>query len=198
MIGSDGLPTLHGKPHPRLYGTFARVLGTYARDEHVLPLETAVHRMTGFPARKFGLADRGEVRPGAFADLVVFDPARDRGHRHLCRPASSARRDRARIRERRAGRARRRAHRARVRAAHCDDVAALALGRAHAARRHAAGDAQRTVATARRAGVAGAHRVVALRVQPAVLGGAGAGTRARARRAATLGRRSSYGRRWVR
>jgi N-acyl-D-amino-acid deacylase len=76
MIGSDGLPTLRGKPHPRLYGTFARVLGTYARDEHVLPLETAVHRMTGFPARKFGLEGRGEVRPGAFADLVVFDPAR--------------------------------------------------------------------------------------------------------------------------
>jgi N-acyl-D-aspartate/D-glutamate deacylase len=76
MIGSDGLPTLHGKPHPRLYGTFARVLGTYARDEHVLPLETAVHRMTGFPARKFGFECRGELRPGAFADLVVFDPAR--------------------------------------------------------------------------------------------------------------------------
>ncbi len=76
MIGSDGLPTLRGKPHPRLYGTFARVLGTYARDEHVLPLETAVHRMTGFPARKFGIEGRGELRPGAFADLVVFDPAR--------------------------------------------------------------------------------------------------------------------------
>jgi dihydroorotase/N-acyl-D-amino-acid deacylase len=76
MIGSDGLPTLQGKPHPRLYGTFARVLGTYARDEHVLRLETAVHRMTGFPARKFGFEGRGEVRPGAFADLVVFDPAR--------------------------------------------------------------------------------------------------------------------------
>jgi len=76
MIGSDGLPTLRGKPHPRLYGTFARVLGTYARDEHVLPLETAVHRMTGLPARKFGIEGRGELRPGAFADLVVFDPAR--------------------------------------------------------------------------------------------------------------------------
>ena len=76
MIGSDGLPTLQGKPHPRLYGTFARVLGNYARDEGVLSLAEAVHRMTGFPARKFGLANRGEVRTGAFADLVVFDPAR--------------------------------------------------------------------------------------------------------------------------
>ncbi len=75
MIGSDGIPTLQGKPHPRLYGTFARVLGHYARDLGLLPLEEAVHRMTGFPARKFGLADRGEVRPGAVADLVLFDAA---------------------------------------------------------------------------------------------------------------------------
>jgi dihydroorotase/N-acyl-D-amino-acid deacylase len=76
MIGSDGIPTLHGKPHPRLYGTFARVLGHYARELGLLPLEEAVHRMTGFPARKFGLHDRGEVRPGAHADLVLFDPER--------------------------------------------------------------------------------------------------------------------------
>ncbi|MDJ0867177.1 MAG: D-aminoacylase [Myxococcota bacterium] len=76
MIGSDGIPTLHGKPHPRLYGTFARVLGHYARDEGVLSLSEAVHRMTGFPARKFGLSDRGALRAGACADLVLFDPAR--------------------------------------------------------------------------------------------------------------------------
>jgi N-acyl-D-aspartate/D-glutamate deacylase len=75
MIGSDGLPTLQGKPHPRLYGTFARVLGAYAREQGVLSIAEAVHRMTGFPAHKFGFADRGEVRAGAFADLVVFDPA---------------------------------------------------------------------------------------------------------------------------
>lgn len=75
MIGSDGLPTLHGKPHPRLYGTFARVLGNYARDQGVLSLAEAVHRMTGLSARRFGLTDRGEIRAGAFADLVVFDPA---------------------------------------------------------------------------------------------------------------------------
>jgi N-acyl-D-aspartate/D-glutamate deacylase len=76
MIGSDGLPTLEGKPHPRLYGTFARVLGHYARDMGVLSMAEAVHRMTGFPARKFGIVDRGLVRAGAFADLVLFDPVR--------------------------------------------------------------------------------------------------------------------------
>jgi N-acyl-D-aspartate/D-glutamate deacylase len=74
MIGSDGIPSVEGKPHPRLYGTFARVLGTYARDEHLLTLEDAVHRMTGLPARKFRLTDRGVIREGACADLVVFDP----------------------------------------------------------------------------------------------------------------------------
>ena len=81
MIGSDGIPTLEGKPHPRLYGTFARVLGRYARDEKLFPMEEAVYRMTGFPAAKFHLADRGVVRAGAVADLVLFDPATiiDRG-----------------------------------------------------------------------------------------------------------------------
>jgi len=81
MIGSDGLPTLEGKPHPRLYGTFARVLGHYARDLGVLSLPDAVYRMTGFSAAKFGLRERGVIAPGNFADLVVFDPARiiDRG-----------------------------------------------------------------------------------------------------------------------
>lgn len=74
MIGSDGLPT-GGKPHPRLYGTFARVLGTYARDEGLLSVEEAVRRMTSLPAKKFRLAERGEIREGYWADLVVFDPA---------------------------------------------------------------------------------------------------------------------------
>jgi N-acyl-D-aspartate/D-glutamate deacylase len=72
MIGSDGIPASDGKPHPRLYGTFARVLGRYARDLGVLAMEEAVHRMTGLPAARFGLADRGAIRAGAFADLVVF------------------------------------------------------------------------------------------------------------------------------
>ena len=74
MIGSDGIPTLESKPHPRLYNTFARVLGHYARDLGLMPMETAVYRMTGFSAEKFGLQGRGQIRPGAFADLVLFDP----------------------------------------------------------------------------------------------------------------------------
>ena len=74
MIGSDGIP-LGGKPHPRLYGTFARVLGRYARELGLLTMEDAVHRMTGMPGRKFGLVGRGMLRAGAFADLVIFDPA---------------------------------------------------------------------------------------------------------------------------
>jgi N-acyl-D-aspartate/D-glutamate deacylase len=74
MIGSDGLPTLEGRPHPRLYGSFARVLGRYARDEGLFSLAEAIWRMTGFPAQKFGLKDRGVLRAGAKADLVLFDP----------------------------------------------------------------------------------------------------------------------------
>ncbi len=72
MIGSDGLP--HDEhPHPRLWGTFPRVLGHYSRDERLFDLETAVHKMTGLSAHTFGLQDRGVVREGAFADLVVFN-----------------------------------------------------------------------------------------------------------------------------
>ena len=74
MIGSDGIPTLDGKPHPRLYNSFARVLGHYARDVGVFDLATAVHRMTGFAATKFNLAGRGVISQGAFADVVLFDP----------------------------------------------------------------------------------------------------------------------------
>jgi len=74
MIGSDGLPH-DTSPHPRLWGTFPRVLGHYSRDLGLFPLETAVHKMTGLPAARFGLADRGRLVPGAFADLTLFDPA---------------------------------------------------------------------------------------------------------------------------
>ncbi len=74
MIGSDGLP--HDDfPHPRLWGTFPRVLGHYARDLGLFSLETAVHKMTGRTAEVFGLPGRGVIRPGAYADLVLFDPA---------------------------------------------------------------------------------------------------------------------------
>ena len=74
MIGSDGLP--HDRhPHPRLWGTFPRVLGHYCREEELFPLETAVHKMTGLTARTFGLKDRGVLGEGAFADVVLFDPA---------------------------------------------------------------------------------------------------------------------------
>ena len=72
VIGSDGLPN-DPKPHPRLWGTFPRVLGRYARDEALFPLATAIHKMTGLPARRFGLSNRGIVREGLAADLVLFD-----------------------------------------------------------------------------------------------------------------------------
>jgi N-acyl-D-amino-acid deacylase len=74
MIGSDGLP--HDQhPHPRLWGAFPRVLGHYAREEKLFTLEEALRRMTGLPAARFGLVDRGQLREGAVADLVLFDPA---------------------------------------------------------------------------------------------------------------------------
>jgi N-acyl-D-amino-acid deacylase len=82
MIGSDAVtaapygPLGQSHPHPRGYGTFPRVLGHYVREERVLALEAAVAKMTGGPARKLGLADRGRVAAGMAADLVVFDPAR--------------------------------------------------------------------------------------------------------------------------
>ena len=64
-----------GQPHPRNYGTFPRVLGMYVREQGVLTLEDAVRKMTSYPAQRFGLMDRGVLRPGLKADVVVFDPA---------------------------------------------------------------------------------------------------------------------------
>lgn len=66
---------LRDRPHPRAYGAFARVLGHYARDEGSMTLAQAVHRMSGLPASVLGLTDRGELRAGHYADVVVFDPA---------------------------------------------------------------------------------------------------------------------------
>jgi N-acyl-D-amino-acid deacylase len=82
MIGSDGYALAPygemaaSKPHPRSYGTFPRVLGEYAREQRLLALPQAVHKMTGLPARRLGLRDRGVLRPGARADLVIFDAKR--------------------------------------------------------------------------------------------------------------------------
>ena len=77
-VASDGWtlnPEAGGCPHPRSYGTFARVLGHYVREEHHLSLGEAVRKMTSLPAARLGLADRGRIGAGAWADLVVFDPA---------------------------------------------------------------------------------------------------------------------------
>jgi N-acyl-D-amino-acid deacylase len=71
-IGSDGL--LGGEPHPRAYGSFPRILGKYVRDEKVLPLEDMIRRMTSQPARIIGLQDRGLIREGMAADIVIFNP----------------------------------------------------------------------------------------------------------------------------
>jgi N-acyl-D-amino-acid deacylase len=79
-VGADGEARAvtgilsRGKPHPRSYGTFARYLGKYVREEKVLPLETAIMKITSNAARKFGLEKRGTVAEGFFADLVAFDP----------------------------------------------------------------------------------------------------------------------------
>ena len=67
---------LESNPHPRAYGSFARLLGRYVREEGVIPLEEAIRRLTSFPAGTFGLTGRGVLEPGAYADVVVFDPQR--------------------------------------------------------------------------------------------------------------------------
>ena len=80
MIGTDGFgltttgPLAEGRPHPRNYGTYPRILGYYVREERVLSLEEAVHKMTGLPATRLRLRDRGRLTPGYKADLVLFNP----------------------------------------------------------------------------------------------------------------------------
>ena len=74
MVGSDGIPQQEGVPHPRLQGTFPRVLGYYTRDRAVLSQSAAIKKMTSVPTTRYGLRDRGLLRPGFAADVVVFDP----------------------------------------------------------------------------------------------------------------------------
>jgi N-acyl-D-amino-acid deacylase len=78
MVASDaspGIPTFgRDVPHPRAYGTFARVLGVYVREKHVITLEDAIRKMSGYPASRMGLRDRGVLRPGMKADIVLFNP----------------------------------------------------------------------------------------------------------------------------
>src|SRR5690606_9799864 len=73
-------PFTRSSAHPRAYGNFARLLGKYVREEKVIPLEEAIHRLTGLPATNLELEGRGFLREGTFADVVVFDPATITGH----------------------------------------------------------------------------------------------------------------------
>lgn len=79
-------PFLKSNPHPRAYGSFARLLGKYVREEQVIPLEAAVHRLSGLPAANLRLADRGRLKAGYFADVVVFDPATIADHATYAEP----------------------------------------------------------------------------------------------------------------
>ena len=89
MIGSDGLPN-DPLPHPRLWGTFPRVLGRYSRELKLFPLPMAVHKMTGLPAKRFGLVDRGLIKEGYCADLVLFNPETVRDTATFTNPVCTA------------------------------------------------------------------------------------------------------------
>ena len=79
-------PFLLSQPHPRTYGNFARLLGKYVRDEQVIPMEEAIHKLTGLPAANLGLKDRGLLKQGYFADVVVFDPKTITDHATFAEP----------------------------------------------------------------------------------------------------------------
>jgi dihydroorotase/N-acyl-D-amino-acid deacylase len=84
--GGPDPATARGLTHPRAYGTFTRILGKYVRDEQVIPLEDAVRKMTSANTAKVGIHDRGLLRPGQWADLAVFDPARVSDHATFEKP----------------------------------------------------------------------------------------------------------------
>jgi N-acyl-D-aspartate/D-glutamate deacylase len=92
MVGSDSSaisatgPLASGKPHPRSFGTFVRVLGHYVRDQNVITLSEAIRKMTSLPAQRMGLLDRGLLRPGMKADVALFDPARVRDNATYTQP----------------------------------------------------------------------------------------------------------------
>ncbi|HWT66796.1 MAG TPA: D-aminoacylase [Terracidiphilus sp.] len=89
MIGSDGLP-LDPRPHPRLWGTFPRVLGRYSREEKLFSMAAAIHKMTAMPAQRFGLKERGRIEVGYHADLVLFDPKTIIDRATFAEPAQTA------------------------------------------------------------------------------------------------------------
>ncbi|KGK11472.1 D-aminoacylase [Vibrio navarrensis] len=89
MVGSDGLPN-DPHPHPRLWGAFPRVLGHYCREEKLFSLADAIFKMTGMSAQRFKLADRGVIRLGAFADLVLFNPRTIKDTATFANPISAA------------------------------------------------------------------------------------------------------------
>ena len=86
MIGSDGIASML-TPHPRLWGTFPRVLGHYVREQKLFELETAIHKMTGLTAQRFGLQQRGRIEIGCYADLVLFDADRIADRASFAEPA---------------------------------------------------------------------------------------------------------------
>ncbi|WP_172566016.1 N-acyl-D-amino-acid deacylase family protein [Vibrio navarrensis] len=89
MVGSDGLPN-DPHPHPRLWGAFPRVLGHYCREEKLFSLAEAIYKMTGMSAQRFKLADRGVIRLGAFADMVLFNPRTIKDTATFAKPISAA------------------------------------------------------------------------------------------------------------